>query len=129
MIVNEITTRVGTAASEQVNFGGSLTEGTHYNLSLQRPQGASSSGVTIDDATGLISVANTVAAADGGQYTVIATGTGTYAGKILSAAFTLTLYDTDLAGLLLNGDTIPANLDSYDEFTKPYLQTTMPTRP
>ena len=116
MIVNEIITRVGTAASEQVTFGGSLTAGTDYNLSLQRPPGASSS-VTIDD-SGSITVANTVAADDGGQYTVIATGTG---GKKLSAAFTLTLYDTDLADLLLNGGTIPADLNSSDEFTKTIL--------
>ncbi len=117
MDVNEIITRVGTAASEQVTFGGSLTAGTHYTLSLQRPQGASSS-VTINDATGLITVANTVAAADGGQYTVIAAGSG---GQKLSAAFTLTLYDTDLAGLLLNGERIPADLSNSDAFTQAIL--------
>ena len=78
-----------------------LIAGTDYDLSIEK-DGAAVNGVTIDNNSGLVSIANTIDADDAGFYSVKATGKNNYFG-VQTAYFELTV------GSFFNiGDTGPA---------------------
>ncbi len=66
-----------------------LTAGTDYTLSVTK-SGAEVTAVTIDTASGVITIDNTIATGDAGTYTVKATGKGNYTGEV-TTTFTLTV--------------------------------------
>ncbi|MCM8922345.1 MAG: hypothetical protein LC540_20190, partial [Candidatus Thiodiazotropha sp.] len=84
-----VTEAVGGSYAMPVTANG-LTAGTDYTLSITPPSSTATRAVTIDD-DGQITITTAIVLADGGTYTVTATGKDNYEGTV-TGDFVLTVF-------------------------------------
>ena len=100
----DFTIKAGFANAETrtLNFDGSLTVGTDYILAItERPPDAKPDHLSLDAATGVLTLSTAIAPDDSGEYTLTVSAAGNYTDPAtpLTAAFRLTVTKADILSI------------------------------